>query len=261
MKISSSLISLVLKLVGGILLISGILDYIFALIPSQWEDLNWQVKLINGFVDQGIIPLVGICFIFIAWWVEDSDSTTRPSSGLRISILTITCVLGLFFLLLIPLHLGNVNQISNGLIAQISQQVAQQEAQLQSFVEELEAISKDPERLKQEIEQRNQVLQSGGALQGQQLNSQQLQLLSNQKEQLQELLDLTQKPESLEAKLAEVKTNLESELQTRESEEKKKAKNLALQQSLKTSIRSLILAIAYSVIGWFALKTMTTKVS
>jgi hypothetical protein len=261
MKISSSLISLVLKLVGGVLLISAILDYIFALIPSQWQDLNWQVKLINGFVDQGIVPLVGVCFIFIAWWIEDRDSNTKPSSELRISILTFTCVLGLFFLLLVPLHLGNVNQISDGLMTQINQQVAQQEAQIQSFVAQLEAISQDPEQLKQEIEQRNQVIQAEGALQGQQLNPQQLQLLRNQKEELQQLLDLSQKPEELKAKIAEVKTNLESELKTRETEEKKQARNLALQQSLKTSIQSFILAIAYTVIAWFGLKTMTTKVS
>ena len=257
MKINSNLISLILKLVGGILIISVVLDYIFDLIPSQWQDLNWQVNLINGFIDQGIAPLIGICFILIGWWIEDSKIPKKPNSGLRIFVLTISCILGVFFLLLIPLHMNNISQISSNLNAQIDRQVAQQEAQLQGFIAQLETVSKDPERLRQEIAQRTQVLESGGILEGQQLNAQQLQLLSNQREQLQQILDLSQNPEQLKGKLEEVKTNLQTELQTKESEERSKARKITLQQSLKTSLGSLVLAIAYSAIGWFGFREVS----
>ena len=261
MKITSNLISLILKLVGGILVISGILDYIFAVLPAQWQDLNWKVTLVNGFVDQGIIPLIGISIIFLGWWIEDNHSQAKSSASLRLFILIITCLFGLFFLLLIPLHIGNVNKISSDLITQISQKVEQQEVQLEGFIGQLQAVSKDPERLKQEVEQRNQVLQAGGVIQGQQLSPQQLQLLSNEKEQLQQLLDLSGDPEKLKAKLEEMKNNLQSKLKEKETEERKKAQNLTLQQSLKTSVLSFILAIAYTVIGWFGLRSMITKVS
>lgn len=260
MKITSSLISLVLTLVGGILLISGILDYIFALIPAQWEDLSWQINLINGFVDQGIVPLIGICLLFIAWWIEDSNNKAKPSFPLRFSLLTISCLFGLFFLLLIPLHLNNVNQISNDVISKIDQQVAQQEEQLQGFIGQLRAVSQDPVRLKQEVKKRAQVLNSGGIIQGQQLTAQQLQIISNEHEQLKQLLDLSQQPDALKSKLDDMKTNLESKLKERENTEKKKAQSTALQQSLKTSILSFILAIAYTVIGWFGLRAIMTKV-
>lgn len=261
MKITSNLISLIFKLVGVILVISGILDYLFAVLPGQWQDLNWKVNLINGFVDQGIIPLIGICLLLLGWWIEDNYSQSKPSPPLRVSILIIACLLGLFYLLLIPLHLSNVNTISNDLITQITQKVEQQEAQLEGFVAQLQAVSQDPERLKQEIEQRNQVLQSGGVIQGQKLSAQQLQLLSDEKEQLQQLLDLSDQPDKLKAKINDMKSNIQSQLKEKETEERKKAQNLTLQQSLKTSILSLILAIAYTVIGWFGLKTIMTKVS
>ena len=152
MKINSNLISFILKLVGGILLISAILDYIFSLIPPQWQDPNWQINLINGFVDQGIIPLVGVCFLCLAWWIEDTNNNIKPSIPIRITVLTFTCLFGLLFLLFIPLHLGNVHKISSSEIAKIDQQVAQQEEQLQGLVAQLEAISKDPDRLKLRIE-------------------------------------------------------------------------------------------------------------
>jgi hypothetical protein len=260
MKITSNLISLVLKLVGVILVFSAILEYIFAVIPSQWQDLNWKITLVNGFVNQGIIPLIGICILFLGWWIADNHSpSSKPSVSLRLFILIITCVFGLFFLLLIPLHIGNVNKVSSDLITQITKKSAQQETQLEGFIAQLQAVSKDPERLKQEIEQRNQVLQAGGVIQGQQLSPQQLQLLSNEKEQLQQLLDLSKEPEKLKTKLEDMKTDLQSKLKEKETEERKKAQNLTLQQSLKTSVMSLILAIAYTVIGWFGLKTMLIK--
>ncbi len=259
MKVNSYLISLVLKLVGAILLISRILDYIFTLFPSQWEDINWQITLINTFVNQGMVPLIGICFIFIGWWIEDKDVQGKSSSGLRVGILVLSCILGLFYLILIPLHIGNVNQISNDLVDQISQQVAQQEAQLDGVLARLEAVSKDPEVLKQEIQQRNLVLQSGGQVQGQQFTPQQLQLIRNETEQLQQLLDLSDKPEQLKAKLEEVKTTRSSELAAREKEEIDRTKGAALQQSLTTVVSSLTLAIAYTVIGWFGFRAMITK--
>ena len=261
MKITSNLTSLILKLVGGILIISGILEYIFAVVPSQWQDLNWKITLVNGFVDQGIIPLIGISIIFLGWWIEDNHSQAKSSTSLRLFILILTCLFGLFFLLLIPLHIGNVNQVSSDLITQISQKVEQQESQVEGFIQQLQAVSKDPQRLKQEIEQRNQVLQSGGVFQGQQLSAQQLELLRNEKEQLQQILDLSQEPEKLKTKLDEIKSDLQSKLKEKETEERQKAQTLTLQQSLKTSILSLILAIAYTVIGWFGLRSMISKVS
>ena len=260
MKINSNLISLILKLVGGILIIAGILDYIFSIVPSQWQDINWQVTLVNNLVNQAVLPLVGICFIFLSWWVEDNHNISS-SSGLRISVLTLSGLLGLFFLLLIPLHLSNVGQISNQMTARLDEQVAQQEAQLQGIVAQLEAISQNPEALKQEVEQRNQIINSGGTLQGQQLTPQQLQLLARETQQLQEILDLSGNPEQLQARLDDVKNARESELKARETEERNNIRNVALQQSLKTSVRSLIFSIAYAVVAGFGFRSMMTKVS
>ena len=113
--------------------------------------------------------------------------------------------------------------------------------------------------LKQEIQQRNLVLQSGGQVQGQQFTPQQLQLIRNETEQLQQLLDLSDKPEQLKAKLEEVKTTRSSELAAREKEEIDRTKGAALQQSLSTVVSSLTLAIAYTVIGWFGFRAMITK--
>lgn len=256
MKINSNFISLILKLLGGILLISALINYIFLLISPQWGDPNWQITVTNNAVEQGIIPLVAIAFLLIGWWISDNHEPEKPNNAVRLPVFIIASILGLVYLLLVPLHFGNINRVSGDLFSQIDQRIAQQKAQIQGFVAELEAISKNPQQLKQEIEQRNQVIAAGGNIGGQQLNPQQLQLITTQRDQLQQILNLSNKPEELKAKFQEVRNNLESELKKAVEQEKRKAQGLALQQSLKTSISSLMLAIAFIVIGWLGLQKM-----
>lgn len=256
MKITSAFISLILKLVGGILLISAIINYVFLLISPQWGDTNWQINLTNNAVDQGLVPLVAIALLLIGWWISDNNNPEKPSKAVRMPVFIIASILGLLYLLLVPLHFGNINRVSGDLFVQIDQRIAQQEAQIQGFVSELEAVSKNPEQLKQEIEQRNQVIAAGGNIGGQQLNPQQLQLITTQRDQLQAILNLSDKPEELQAKFQEVRSQLQLELQRAVDQEKRKAQGLALQQSLKTSISSLMLAIAFIVIGWLGLQSM-----
>jgi chromosome segregation ATPase len=144
-------------------------------------------------------------------------------------------------------------------MAQIAQRIGQQEAQIQGFVAQLEAISKNPEQLKLEIDQRNQVIEAGGVIQGKQLDPQQLQLITSQRDELKQISELSQQPDQLKAKLQEVQTKLQSQLREVEEKEKRKAQTLALKQSLRTSISSLMLAIAYIAIGWLGLQMMLKK--
>lgn len=259
MKISSSFISLCLSLVGGILLISSLIEYLFLVFPLEFQDQNWQISVTNGLVDRGIVPLMSISLLLIAWWINDNNSNEKAGKIIRLPVFIITSILGLIFLLLVPLHLTNINTVSSELMAQINQKVQQQQTQIQGFVAQLDAIARNPEQLKQEIAQRNQVIEAEGVIQGQQLNPQELELITSQRDQLQQMLDLSQKPDQLKAKLKEVETRLQSELKDTENKEISKAKTIALKQSLRTSISSLMLSIAYIVIGWLGLQMMMIK--
>lgn len=259
MKITSAFISLSLKLIGGILFISSLVEYLFLLIPLQLQDKNWQINITNSLVDRGIVPLIAIALLLIGWWINDSNSNEKSATNIRLPVFIVSSILGLIFLILVPLHLTNINSVSADLMNQIAQRIGQQEAQIQGFVAQLEAISKNPERLKLEIDQRNQVIEAGGVIQGQKLDPQQLQLITSQRDELQQILELSQKPEQLNAKLQEVQNKLQSELKALEDKEKRKAQTLALKQSLRTSISSLMLAIAYTFIGWLGLQMIMKK--
>jgi uncharacterized membrane protein len=260
MKITSAFISLSLKLLGGILLISSLIDYLFLLIPLELQDQNWQINLTNSLVDRGIVPLIAIALLLIAWWINDNNNE-KSGTNIRLPVFIISSILGLLFLILVPVYLTNINSVSADLMAQIAQRKGQQEAQIQGFVAQLEAISKNPEQLKLEIDQRNQVIEAGGVIQGQKLDPQQLQLVTSQRDELRQILELSQQPDQLKAKLQEVQTKLQSQLNEVEEKEKRKAQTLALKQSLRTSVSSFMLAIAYIVIGWLGLQMIMTKSS
>ena len=99
MKITSAFISLSLKLLGGILLISSLIDYLFLLIPLELQDQNWQINLTNSLVDRGIVPLIAIALLLIAWWINDNNNE-KSGTNIRLPVFIISSILGLLFLIL-----------------------------------------------------------------------------------------------------------------------------------------------------------------
>lgn len=259
MRISTPFISLALKIVGAVMLIASIVDYVSLFIPLDWQDANWQISTVNSLVDRGIVPLLGIILIMIGWWISDNASTStnmgKPIAGLRLTVFVLSSLFGLIFLLAVPLHLSNINRASTNVMQQIDQRAGQQALQIQTFTTQLDAIARNPEELTRQIAQRNQVIDSG-QFQGRQLNPVEVNQIANQRDQLQQLLDLAQDPAQLNEKLDELKTRLETQLTQLQEEQKNRANLIALKQSIRTGVNSFMLAIGYILIGWFGIKSM-----
>ena len=249
--------ALTLKLVGIILIISSLLDYIILSIPLRIFDQQWQIGFTSQIVDRGIIPMVGMAFLLIGYWI--SSNVDRASSGsnlmdLRLPAFLLASVLGLLFLILVPLHLNNLRMASSDILTQIEQGAAQAETQLQNEVEQLNAILNDPQRLQQldeTIKQLNQAIESG-QIQGRQLNPQQVEQLKQRKEQLENLKSLQGNPDGVETRINELTTQLGEQKLEREN----RAKTEALKQGLRIGLSSLMLSVGYIAIGWFGLKSM-----
>ncbi|MGK7873771.1 MAG: HpsJ family protein [Xenococcaceae cyanobacterium] len=256
----SSFTSLSLKLLGVIIIISSLLDFIVIPIPYQPLDAQWQIRFTVQIVERGIVPMVGMAFLLVGYWIDSNvgsgGAAQKPSFlNLRLPMFVLASFLGLIFLLLVPLHLNNLRVASTNALEQIEQRANQEENAIQAFLDQLDTLSQDPQRLNQAIQQRNQIIESGQS-QGRQLNAQQLQIFRQQRDQLEQLRDLAKKPEELEARLDE----LQNQLQTRQRDQKLERENLAKTQALKQGLRiglsSLMLAIGYITIGWLGLKEM-----
>ncbi|MBF2056209.1 MAG: hypothetical protein IGQ45_03075 [Cyanobacterium sp. T60_A2020_053] len=258
MKVSTSFTALGVKLVGLVMLISSLIDFIFLMIPPNLQNRSWQITVTNSLVDRGVVPLLGITLLILGWWMSDNASSSgKPIPAIRLPIFIVSSLLGLMFLLLVPLHLSNVSTASGEALSQIEQEFSQQEGQIQGFLEQLDSIAKDPKQLQQEISQRNEVIDAGGVIEGRRLNQQQVDNIISQRDQLQQLLDLSQKPEELQVRLEEARDRLQTQLSTLRREQTQGTQTEALKQTLRTGISSFLLAMAYIVLGWFGIQGMT----
>ncbi|WP_013320332.1 hormogonium polysaccharide biosynthesis protein HpsJ [Gloeothece verrucosa] len=253
--ISSAYTSLCLKLIGVIFILSFLLDVITFAVPFNWQNSTWQINFVTTVVDRGVVPLVGIGMILIGYWIDSlSGSATKKSPvDLKLPIFILASLLGLIFLLLVPVHLNNLNQAKTSALEQIQQGVGQGEQQIQAFLSQLNSISQNPQQLNGQIQQFQQILQTG-TFQGQQLTAQQLEQLKRQTEQLQGLRDLAQKPEDFKKKVQEIKNQLQTQLADRQRDAESRAKTEALKQGLRIGLSSLLLAIVYSAVGWLGIR-------
>ncbi len=262
MKISTHFTALGIKLVGTIFFISSLVDFIFLAIPLELGNRNWQINFTNSIVDRGVVPLLGIILLILGWWMTDNTiNAGKPKTIFRLPVFILSSILGLLFLLLVPLHLSNVSNVSSQLIAQIDQRAGEQEVEIQAFIEQLDGISRNPQQIQQEINQRNQIIDNDGVIQGRRLSPQELQSITAQRDQLQQLLDLSQNPQELEERLGDTRNRLQTELRNLQRQEKQRAQTEALKVTLRTGISSFILSIGYIVLGWLGLKGSATKPS
>jgi uncharacterized membrane protein len=245
--------SLSLKLIGIILLLSSLLDYLVLALPFNPLEARWQIGYIGTVVDRGIIPMVGMAFILAAYWVDSSTGNPKGSLfDVRLPMFVFASLLGLIFLLFIPLYLNNLRTISTDAQEQISQRAAEVEQRLQGEFDQLNQLLANPQRIKeldQNIQQITQAINSG-QIQGQRLNPQQRQQLEQQKQRLEGLRNLQGKPEEIEKRLNELQTQLRSQ----KLEQENQAKTETLKQGLRIGLSSFMLAGAYSIIGWVGLK-------
>ncbi|MDJ0558252.1 MAG: HpsJ family protein, partial [Microcystis sp. M53599_WE4] len=254
----NSFTSLSLKLTGLVFILSFLLDGFVLPLPYQFSQSQWQVGFVTTFVDRGIVPLLGIVLVLIAYWIDanNRDVITRKSRfELRWPLFVFSTLLGLVFLLMIPVHINNINQIKNNALTQIEQGVDQGEGQIQAFLAQINTLSQNPQLLDQQISQRTQVIETG-RFQGQPINTEQLQTLRQQRDQLTNLRDLSKKPKEFKQRLDEIKNQLQTQLQERRKQAESQANLEALKQWLMIGIQSMLLSICYSLIGWLGIREL-----
>lgn len=251
----SSYTSLALKLIGIIFIVSSFLDYLTLAIPLRWQDPQWQIGFVTSIVDRGIVPMVGMGFILVGYWIDQTVGLVGKSSklDLRLPTYVVASVLGLLFLLMVPLHLNNLNQAQKTALEQIEQGAGQGEQQIAAFLNQVDQLSKNPAQLNQEITQRTQIIEAG-QLQGRELNAQQIDQLRQQRDQLQELKNLSQNPQEYKKRVDTIKNALQTQLADRKRQAESDARLQAIKQGIRIGVSSLMLAIGYSTIGWFGLR-------
>ena len=257
----SSIAARTLIIVGVVMIVSSILDFIVLSIPSNINDIynkTWQIGLATQIVDRGIIPMVGMALLFTGYWVNSNSGLQEHSKSsildLRFWGLLLASLLGLVYLLLFPLHLINNNLAKAELIQRIDQQASQAEKQLEvrigssdfkNLLQQRQAQLKNrfTTLLENETEL-NKVLENG------ELSEQVESILKKSKDNPQAI------DEFINSQAKQLPDQLLTRVRSRKQELEKQANINSFKSSIRTGISSLLLAVGYIMIGWTGLKNM-----
>jgi hypothetical protein len=253
-----------LKVVGIILMLSFLLDFLILMFPFQPTDRGWQIDLATALVDRGIVPMVGLGMLFAGYWIDSADNGDRSQGlDLRFPALILSSILGLMFLLIFPLHLNNVRQASTQAVSRITQEADQAENQLKGQLTQLQAQLGN-EQVKAELEKQKSQVKAQftellkdeqkykQALENPQLPPAQKELLKKFKANPQELDKFIAQQSNPEG-LANERLNL---IRQRKEEAEKQAKQSAWKSGVRIGMSSLLLSIGYIIIGWTGLRSM-----
>jgi hypothetical protein len=251
---SYSLTARTLKTVGAIVIIASLVDYLVLPIPFKPLDLSWRIDITTQIVDRGIIPMMGLGFLFTGYWVASTTTSATPPQNklldMRFWALVLSSLLGLLFLVLAPLHLRDVSFASDQRLQQINAEATKQEAQLESQL--------GSEELKTRIQQQKEALKAAAAD-----PSQREALINNPQipPDLKKILEESKdNPKALEDFLNQQAQALPDQLATQLREQKQGAEQqirlTAWKSGLRIGVSSILLAIGYMIIGWTGLKGM-----
>jgi murein L,D-transpeptidase YcbB/YkuD len=265
---SSAYAALVLKLVGGLMVIGSIVDCLILLVPPNFLDQAWLTTLIRDWVLRGTVPLIGLTLVLFGVWIDppsgskslgnksSSSKSSRRSAGKRKSgqksgqpqwvtgILTLSLCYSLLFTLLIPLYFNSSRLASAAATREINEQAKQAEQQLN-------------EQLTERREQINLLLSDSAQrqeLEAQLEDSAQSPFSPEQRTELQQLLDLVQRvqetPKLLEQELTQAQQEGIQQIKTQQQQERDQMIAETRKLRIHTILTALTLAIGYGVIAW-----------
>lgn len=261
MKASTSLPSapLVLRLVGTILIVSSLIDYIALLIPPNFSDKAWFASTVTQIVDRGIIPMVGMALLFAGAFLEHgtlaTSDRTKPAGTLRFWALLLSGLLGIIFLVAFPLHLNNTRQVSDQALKQISEQATTLEGQLDTEVQrqkdQIAGVLRDPQQSKQLDEQIKRINDAvaGGQLKGDQLNQAQ--------QALKDLQALKADPTAtIDTRAKDFRNKRLTEIRDQRLQLEQRARGEFWKTGVRVGISSLLLSLGYIIISLTGLREM-----
>ncbi len=269
----SPFITQTLKLVGIVLILSFLLDFVILAFPAGERDALWQIGFITATVDRGITPVIGLAFLMVGYWFERSnnDTLTQPPSWLSLKFwaLLLSSLLGLLFLVMIPLHINNVNTESARAVERINENSSQEEAKLQNEISQAQAQLGDPNvRTKLESDKNKFKTQVTALLQNEQQFNQAINSDRTPENEKKLLRQFKANPNALEDFLVQQSDPVAlgskrlAQLQTQKQKLVNQAKQEALQSSIRMTVRSLLISTAYIFIGWMGLRSLlSTKKS
>jgi ABC-type multidrug transport system fused ATPase/permease subunit len=261
-RVAASNISLSLKTAGIVCILSFFIDFVILLMDFSVTNKQAQISLATNLVDRGIVPLIGLVLLLIAYWVDQVDAGNDRLKGIdfRFPAFVLACFLGLMFLIIFPWHINNVGQASKQAVDQIDQEAKQAASQVDVRLSQVQSqLSSDQGRAKLDEYKANMKAQTISIIKDDQKYKQVLANPALSEEQKNDLKKLKANPQEIDkfvAERADPKAEADKamfQIGKRKEEAKNQAQQNAWKSGLRIGISSLLYAIAYLTIGWTGL--------
>ena len=135
---------LVASLVGYGLLVFSLFDYLHIVIPPQFTNFVWEFQTIGALVEHVATALLGLAIIFY----RPQGYVTELERKLLGCLSWVSLLLGIIYLLMLPLGITDTWRLYRATEAQVSAQISQQIQPLQQLQAKLNQAKTD-EQLKQ----------------------------------------------------------------------------------------------------------------
>lgn len=229
-----------LKLAGVILFFVSVVNIVLLFFPLKLGDVEWQVQFTSQMVEQGIIPVLAIALMFCAYGLEDlagvsADDTQSKFNSLKFWVYLISAILGVIYLLLIPVHVSSVSAASNQTIEQANKEAEQAKKQVS-------------EQLQLQQTQMTDLLQNNQKLE-EYVASQQL-----TQEELERLEQFKKNPDALKLQATALNEQFKRDIEERRRQTETKSKQGSFKSNVRIGLTSLLLASCYLTIGWSGLR-------
>lgn len=125
--------SSLIRFAGYALLVLALFDLISIFIPPRFTNPVWEFQMIGAVVEHVPVPLIGLVFVFYG----EANYRNKAEIHLLKFLSWASLLVGLLFLLLLPLGINNTWRINNQNNIQITNQYSQQLSQLLQVKEQL----------------------------------------------------------------------------------------------------------------------------
>lgn len=130
---------LVVHLLGYGLLVFALIDYVHIIIPTQFTNPSWELQTISALVEHAAIPLLGLMLIFF----RHEGYIGNLEQNLLKFLSWVSLLVGVLYLLMLPLGITDTWRMYHTTDAQIAAQVSQQSQQLQQVKNQLSQAKTD----------------------------------------------------------------------------------------------------------------------
>lgn len=130
---------LLVQLLGYSLLLFALLDYIHIVIPPHFTNLLWEFRTIGSLVEHVVIPLMGLVLVFY----RRQGYIGKLEKNILGLLSWFSLLIGLIYLLIIPLGIADTWRIYYANKAQINFQVFQQNQNLEQLKIQLNQATTD----------------------------------------------------------------------------------------------------------------------